>query len=103
MQRYNHPMTQSRAPLIVAIALLLPVLYVGSYLPLMDHERFVYSLRDDWFLVPNYRFGGQYTHRFFWPLLQLDRKLRPRVWGLDLDQRFLPSSGAIERYVPASP
>jgi hypothetical protein len=67
----------SRAPLIVAIVLLLlPVLYVGSYFALV---------------VPpgksgligrygQYRVGGLLAEFFFYPLEQIDHKVRPKTW-----------------------
>jgi hypothetical protein len=75
----------SRAPLIIAIVLLvLPVLYVGSYLALVTpNGRVVFYV-----VGPNtsrgelvhYRWGDDDPSRFFWPLEQIDRKLRPSVW-----------------------
>jgi len=61
--------TRSRAPLIAAIVLLLlPILYGGSYLALV---------------VPGaampYR-GVEPARSFFWPLEQIDRKVRPAEW-----------------------
>ena len=59
----------NRAPLIVAIVLLLlPVLYVMSYLAMVEHGS----------ALP-YRSEAERT--FFWPLEQIDRKLRPLTWG----------------------
>ena len=72
-------MTQSRAPLIVAIVLLLlPVVYVGSYLALVKPYTGAYL--DGFPLAPSYRWGGYLAARFFWPLEQIDRKLRPHTW-----------------------
>ncbi|WP_254507837.1 hypothetical protein [Anatilimnocola floriformis] len=81
---------ESRAPLIVAIVLLLlPVVYVGSYLALVvpsgrsvvrpnyvDQQ----TLEPSW-TWSNYRFGYPKTDRFFWPLEFLDRRVRPETWG----------------------
>jgi hypothetical protein len=61
----------NRAPLIVAvILLLLPVLYVGSYLAL-------YSPAPD-----QYGSGSGYRRhpRIFWPLETIDRMIRPAKW-----------------------
>lgn len=64
---------QSRAPVIVAIVLLLlPVMYVGSYLAMV-----VPAGLNDPFEFP----GGQFCATAFWPLEQFDRKLRPEHWG----------------------
>ena len=57
------------APIIAAILLLLPVLYVGSYLALV-------SPRPD-----NINYGPHYTATLswvFWPLEKIDRKLRTK-------------------------
>jgi hypothetical protein len=76
---------QSRAPLIVAVVLLLlPVLYVGSYLVLvMPAGRATsagYLLIGDemqnW-QISNYRFDGKWLANLYWPLEQIDRKVRP--------------------------
>ena len=84
---------QSRAPLIVAIVLLvLPVLYVGSYLALV-----VPGGRVIFYAVgPNtsrgelvrYRWGDEWPRQIFWPLEKIDRKLRPKAWTPDLDFLF---------------
>jgi hypothetical protein len=72
----------NRAPLIVAIVLLvLPVLYVGSYLALVVPG-------PDWLKIDGidgphrhpYRIGESWSSTVFWPLEQIDRKLRPVVW-----------------------
>ncbi|WP_425617886.1 hypothetical protein NA78x_001576 [Anatilimnocola sp. NA78] len=74
----------NRAPLIVAIVLLLlPVLYVGSYLALVlkpsmhKRETFLSDLFPGHF---RYRFGGRIATKVFWPLEQIDRKVRPEAW-----------------------
>jgi hypothetical protein len=75
----------SAAPIFAALFLLLPVLYLGSYLVLVVPEGV--------FVEPGSRlFAGHYRmNRFgintkvFWPLEQLDRKLRPTAWH---DRRF---------------
>ena len=75
---------QSRAPLIIAVVLLLlPVLYVGSYLALVMPEGYfrtdprragVYDIR------VHYRWLDPRAGVAFWPLEQIDRKLRPGAW-----------------------
>ena len=81
---------QSRAPLNVAIVLLLlPVLYVGTYLAIVDppghgHVPKV-KLGNRWFqgvgIWVHYRAMPEQAARFFWPLEQIDRKVRPRAWN----------------------
>jgi hypothetical protein len=80
----------SRVPLILAIVLLLlPVLYMGSYLALvvpggqwaldgfMNSGRVVHyrNLTD---VSPRKRM--EVTEVVFWPLEQIDRKVRPGAW-----------------------
>ena len=73
----------NRAPLIAAILLLLlPVVYVGSYLVLVwpDGERF--QMADSRSDFPTYRYGTEtWAATMFWPLEQIDRTLRPRAWS----------------------
>ena len=75
MQSSSH-----RAPLIVAIALLvLPVLYVGSYLALLQ-EIETWSTPQGVMREPRYRVSGPWIADFFWPLEQIDRKVRLGAW-----------------------
>lgn len=68
----------SRGPLLVAIVLLLlPVLYVGSYLALLQRKR----LADPYYI--QYRWGGKTAKGLYWPLEQIDRRLRPGHWSED--------------------
>jgi len=78
-------MTTNRtvAPVIAAIVLFLPVLYVLSYLAIVNPPQGrVRPLTVDQFLLggENYRCGGNKAESFFWPLEQIDRKLRPDAW-----------------------
>jgi hypothetical protein len=77
--------------LLVAILLLLPVLYVGSYLALVSPDGYGFSADGSYlgnsrkchlepYSTQLYRFGGGYADVFFWPLEQIDRKLRRQVW-----------------------
>ncbi|WP_425615811.1 hypothetical protein NA78x_005742 [Anatilimnocola sp. NA78] len=83
----------NRAPLIVAVVLLLlPVLYVGSYLALVvpGGKQFVtyYRSNDPQFPLTGdvklgrYRVAFQACSRIFWPLEQIDRKVRPGAWNV---------------------
>lgn len=77
-------MVQSRAPLIIAIALLLlPLLYVGSYCAIVVPGGLIADpTRSTPYVHPtNYRIGDQWSRAIFWPLEQLDRKLRPQAWN----------------------
>ena len=71
----------NRAPLILAIVLLLlPVLYVGSYLALVVPGGRMVSLgyRNSFYV--HYRVDPEWPARVFWPLEQIDRKARPSAW-----------------------
>jgi hypothetical protein len=61
-------------PVIVACLLLLfpPALYVGSYLALVYRD---WSQNESG-AVAGYRMGGDLAKRIFWPLEQIDRKVR---------------------------
>jgi hypothetical protein len=79
---------RSRTPLITALVLfLLPVIYVGSYLALVDPpgNSYTASNRKIW-RQANYHLRGRTVNnaaeRIFWPLEQVDYKLRPKAWGL---------------------
>src|SRR5689334_17179042 len=77
-------MKRHAAPIIAAVLLLLPVLYVGSYLALViPNGRMeatttgasTYQVR-----LVHYRTEGLWARRLYWPLEQIDRKLRPGAW-----------------------
>jgi hypothetical protein len=82
-------MKRHAAPIIATILLLLPLLYVGSYLPLVSPagQLSAGSLRARVFslprgiLVSNYRAFPIVAPRFFWPLEWVDRKVRPGFWS----------------------
>ncbi|WP_254513273.1 hypothetical protein [Anatilimnocola floriformis] len=70
---------ESYSPLIVAIALLLlPIVYVGSYLTLVVPSAFVTLTRSA--NRGNYRVASAVCSRIFWPLEKIDRKVRPQAW-----------------------
>ena len=77
---------QNHATPIIAIVLLLllPALYVGTYLALVKPpfgEMRVVSLKQWKAGGIHYRFGGRMADRFFWPLGFCDRRLRPDAWN----------------------
>jgi hypothetical protein len=75
-------MKKHTAPIIAAILLLLPVLYVGSYLAMVkppDTRQKSFQFLGGCYRT--YRIGGRSSERFFWPLEQIDRKLRPGAWN----------------------
>lgn len=69
-------------PIIIAI-LVLPLLYVGSYLALASHTVNSGLVLDGvtiGFCNAEYRWGGPWTNRLFWPLEKIDRWARPGFW-----------------------
>lgn len=80
-------MKKQAAPIIAAILLLLPVLYVGSYfalaMPPVNQDRANSRANNR---MGNYGWNGRAWPRssfaagFYWPLEQIDKKLRPRFW-----------------------
>jgi hypothetical protein len=82
-------MKRRATPIIAVILLLLPVLYVGSYLVLVvpSGRPPASSVVASMFVSPggviklsHYRAYPSVLAKFFWPLEQIDRKLRPNVW-----------------------
>lgn len=84
----------SALPILAAVLLLLPLLYVGSYLALVVPGGILVTpslapAPDGSFNPPApsyhsdqyYRVGGPWTRRLFWPLEFVDRKLRPTEWA----------------------
>jgi len=101
---------QSRAPIITAVIfLLLPVLYLGSYLVLVQRGRhFVPDPKNGYVRVwfdgtkttgrfEHYRLGDKACEKLFWPLEQLDRKVWPEIW----DRR--PIRFESQSFGPANP
>jgi hypothetical protein len=97
-------MRKHAAPIIAIVLLLLPVLYVSSYLALVvpggysgpprqiavnpSQQHIIPGLNDAFpthafeFDLRIYRFGGKRLEWFFWPLEQIDRKARPVAWSV---------------------
>ena len=87
---------RSFAPIIAAVLLLLPVLYVTSYLVLVVPEGIprqgigvangvvVSSISHD----NHYRLARDQAEWLFWPLEQIDRRLRPSAWQHGRQLRF---------------
>ncbi len=74
-------MKKHAPPIVAIVLLLLPVLYVGSYLALVwpDAERF--NRADSRSDFPTYRYETEsWACRLYWPLERIDRKLRPGAW-----------------------
>jgi hypothetical protein len=82
--RYNAGMSKPRsaAPIIAAVLLLLPVLYVGSYLALVEPQPPAFSSKGPFSLTRVYpfRIRSRWLATFYRPLEQIDRHLRPEAW-----------------------
>jgi hypothetical protein len=67
---------------IAIILLLLPILYVSSYLALVVRQPMVaVSLTyPTQYSADFYRWGGDTAETFFYPLEQIDRRLQPHAW-----------------------
>ena len=96
---------ESRAPLIVAIVLLLlPVVYVGSYLALVVPGGYMNGRLNisSTMRLPNYRAGNQWAKTAYWPLEEIDRKVRPRAWA-PFEVNAISSGGFVEEWEHSDP
>jgi hypothetical protein len=76
-------MKKHAAPIAAATLLILPMLYVGSYLALVVPGGYCNGGRlniSTTIRPPKYRAGDQLAKTVFWPLEQIDRKVRPGAW-----------------------
>lgn len=98
---------ESRAPFIVALAivlLLLPILYVGSYMMLVSPEPDLFVFYPGgWYRISGYRIQSRITV-VYWPVEQIDRRIRPDVWSRAAEEEFwnVERSGRAP-ILPASP
>src|SRR5688572_20047122 len=93
---------RSFAPIIAAILLLLPVLYVGSYLALVvpKGQWGRYGIMN-WGRVVHYRNLTEISSRrrieptevIFWPLEQIDRRVRPGAWEVEVRPKLILRTG----------
>ena len=67
-----------RAVVIFVVLLPLLVLYAGSYVVLVVPEGIV--LKGEEARITHYRFGGMAAAAIFWPIEQVDRKVRRMDW-----------------------
>jgi hypothetical protein len=83
-------MKKHAAPLIAAVLLLLPVLYVASYLALVvPAGRTVWATPGCSPYICHYRMGEEIAPKIYWPLEQIDRKFRRGAWAESLDANFV--------------
>lgn len=70
--------------ILAIVLLLLPILYVASYLTLVSpNESGIYMVihaNTGVYYTRGYRNGGEWAWRLYWPLEQIDRRLRPHLW-----------------------
>jgi hypothetical protein len=64
----------------IAVLLLLPVLYVGSYLFVVRIDSFAVYPNGE--IQPRYHWGGAVSEYVYWPLWTIDRRIRPELWTL---------------------
>ena len=70
-------MKNQKAPILAAVILLLPILYIGSYFAIVLPNPLEKALAD---VSGTYRFGGQFAEAFYWPVQRVDQELRPHTW-----------------------
>ena len=68
--------------ILIGVIALLPLLYVGSYLLLVRPYAIMISHGPGTgsYDIRHYRYGGAYAETAYWPLEQLDRRIRPDQW-----------------------
>lgn len=85
-------MKKHTGPIIAALLLLLPVLYVVSYFALVVPAGIWGTPATPLASVAylgTYRCGDTWGERLFWPLEKIDRKLRPQAWRTNLNSQIL--------------
>jgi hypothetical protein len=75
-------MTNRIKPILAVVLLLLPVLYVGSYLALVTPGVYgpSYQTADGYRAFAPYRCHPRFCPQIFWPLELIDRQLRRGSW-----------------------
>ena len=103
-------MRKNASEIIAGTLLILPVLYVASYLAMVVPEGIErqgvmreplmfpigYSKEFNARYWDHYRFGGKWTANFYWPLESIDQQLRPfahMVEELPGEMRIVPDDG----------
>jgi hypothetical protein len=77
------------APIIAAVLLLL-LMYVGSFLALVTPGGYTKTISGVTTTISpqSYRWGEPGIARFFWPLEQIDRRVRRKAWDAPNDIRW---------------
>lgn len=103
-------MKRSPAPIIAVLLLLLSVLYVGSYLALVVPGGIIvrsiqHGQSIEFATGEHYRWKPSLAKPVFWPLEQLDRRLRPGAWNnpwiIDEEDNVISPVRRISRRGPA--
>jgi hypothetical protein len=69
---------------VAAILLLYACAYLALVVPVLDEIDPSRMMQPQtWAAREAYRFGGEWSERFFWPANEIDRKLRPKTWEFD--------------------
>ena len=77
----------NRLSIFLAILLLVPTLYVASYVFLLEGKQ--RRLADRFMeVLPTYRLEADWIAGFYYPLHCLDRRLRPSYWESSVDETF---------------
>jgi hypothetical protein len=74
-------MKKHAGPIFAAVLLLLPVMYLGSYLALVNPPPRAVLSKTRSVYITNYRVDGHWPPYLYWPLEKVDRKLRPKEWN----------------------
>lgn len=79
---------------LVSAIVMLASGYLGSYVTNID-DGFtnVGSGPGDWDVEPKYRSGGTLAKVFYWPVFQVDKRLRPERWSDDQLPQFATGQG----------
>lgn len=86
--------------LTIAVLLLMPLLYMGSYYALLTHNGPVTLTiaGNQLYRMPNFTVGGTVSKCVYLPAYLLDRKIRRLYWRVDLRD---PSATQNEMWIPA--
>jgi hypothetical protein len=96
----------SRIPLIAAVLLLVPVLYVGSYLALVTPGGYKVNRRAApvlFFSPSYYRCCEPVCATLFWPLEKCHRKLRPGAWAIPDESMQKEKANVEATFTPPRP
>jgi hypothetical protein len=82
MQTSHNPVPRIAISILLALVI---VAYVGNYVILVNPDKDAVAASKGTVLIlesPDYLLGGDIAACVFWPLEQLDRRLRPDTWWM---------------------